>query len=80
MGRHNSLNQKTDKTMANKKVRKDKQSPHNSTLKLIKLNNTNPTKIRVCSGALEGLATPAPLVAPVMLLSRQSQYVVAISV
>ena len=40
----------------------------------------NPTKTRVSSGAPEGLATPAPLVAPVVLLSSQSRGIVTIDV
>ena len=33
----------------------------------------NPTKTRVITGAPEGKATSAPLVAPVVLLGRQSR-------
>ena len=40
----------------------------------------NPTKTRLSSGAPEGLATHASLVAPVVLLSRQSHCIVTIDV
>ena len=40
----------------------------------------NPTKTRVITGAPEGKATSAPLVAPVVLLGRQSRCIVKIDV
>ena len=59
--------------MANKMKRKT-----NTTLKTKVWSNTNPTKTRVSSGAPEGKATPAPLVAPVVLLTSQNRCIVMI--
>ena len=49
---------------------KDKHRTHNTTLTTKAGVTRTLQKTRVSSGALEGNATPAPLVAPVVLLSN----------
>ena len=59
---------------------KDKYRTRNTTLKTKATVTRTLQKTNVSLGAPEGQATPAPLVAPVVILSRQSRCIVTIDI